>query len=98
MRTLIAALIFLLPVPAMAEAPTGAICGSRASFIGFLHRNHNEAPAYMGVTNAGKVVEILVSEAGTWTIIFTHPNGRTCMLGAGKHWETVIVKPKGEPS
>ncbi|MDA1099920.1 MAG: hypothetical protein O2967_13135 [Proteobacteria bacterium] len=71
------------------EVPAGAVCGERAKFLAHLGQNHKEAPTAMGVTASGRVLEVLTSADGTWTIIMTHPNGMTCMVTAGQAWENV---------
>lgn len=42
----------------------------------------------MGLTNTGAVVELLQSGDGSWTLIMTMPNGFSCLMAAGQHWET----------
>lgn len=93
MPRLIAAAVlaaFLIPLPAFGQmARPGAVCGERGKFLTHLGQNHKETPAAMGVTASGRVLEVLTSEDGTWTIIITHPNGVTCMVAAGQAWEAV---------
>ncbi len=67
----------------------GSVCGERDKFLSHLGENHKESPAAMGVTASGRVIEVLTSSDGTWTIIMTHPNGVTCMVAAGQAWENV---------
>ena len=76
-------------VQAQVQASGGAVCGERAKFLPHLGKNHNESPSAMGVTASGRVIEVLTSSDGTWTIIMTHPNGLTCMVAAGKAWEDI---------
>tara|TARA_Y100000310_G_scaffold344909_1_gene460419 strand:+ start:18295 stop:18603 length:309 start_codon:yes stop_codon:yes gene_type:complete len=80
----LAAALFM-PQTSMAQA----LCGERDNFLTHLGKNHKEAPAAMGVTSSGRVIEVLTSENGSWTIIVTHPNGTSCMLAAGEAWEEV---------
>ena len=94
LRTLIAtaalATGLLLSSAAQAQqAPAGAVCGERGKFLAHLGKNHQESPTAMGVTASGRVIEVLTSRDGTWTIIMTHPNGVTCMVAAGQAWEVV---------
>ena len=80
---------FLMPVAAQAQVLPGAVCGERSRFLTHLAENFNEAPSAMGVTASGRVLEVLTSKSGTWTILITHPNGITCMATAGQAWENV---------
>ena len=45
----------------------------------------------LGLKN-GNVVEVLRSEERTWTIIMTAPNGVSCVLAIGEHWQEVVSK------
>ncbi|MDP6346478.1 MAG: hypothetical protein QF491_23275 [Alphaproteobacteria bacterium] len=91
LRTVLAAtamaagLLLYAGSPAQAQA----LCGERDNFLTHLGKNHKEAPTAMGVTSSGRVIEVLTSENGSWTIIVTHPNGTSCMLAAGEAWEAV---------
>jgi len=77
----------------MAQTPT-IPCGARASILGQLAERYHEAPANMMLANSGGIVEILTSETGSWTIVLTHPNGISCLLRAGEHWEPAKQKKK----
>lgn len=50
----------------------------------------------------GGVVEVLAAseDAGTWTIIVTMPNGVSCLLASGQHFEMLqrATKVKGDPA
>jgi len=79
---------FFMSGPVLAQQG-GSVCGERDKFLNHLGENHKETPSAMGVTASGRVIEVLTSEDGTWTIIMTHPNGVTCMVAAGQAWEDV---------
>jgi hypothetical protein len=77
-------------------ASAQTLCGERANFLKHLGTNHQEAPTSMGLTSTGKVIEVLTSEKGTWTIIITDPDGNSCLVAAGEAWEAikrVALKP-----
>lgn len=79
-------------VSATALASTASaqtLCGERQNFISHLGKNHHEATTAMGLTSSGKVIEVLTSEKGTWTIIVTNPDGRSCLIAAGEDWEAI---------
>ncbi len=81
------------------QASAGAVCGDRTSLLKQLAGNYKEAPASMGLAANGSVVEVTKSETGTWTILLTHPNGVTCVIAAGEHWENLKQKAVGyQPS
>lgn len=63
-------------------------CLERSAAIEHLGRNYQETPVALGLTNTGAVLEVLSSKSGeNWTIIVTLPNGKACMIAAGKNWE-----------
>jgi len=83
-----------LTAPTTASAQT--LCGERANFLKHLGQNHKEAPTAMGLTSTGKIIEVLTSEDGSWTIIITDPDGNSCLVAAGEAWEAmerVALKP-----
>jgi hypothetical protein len=45
----------------------------------------------MGLAGADRVVELLVSKSGTWTLIATGPSGTSCLIAAGENWESVPI-------
>ena len=80
----IASLLTAQPVDAQSR------CGPRANVIETLESRYQEQRIGVGVAgNQAAVVELFVSEAGTWTIIVTRTSGVSCMVSAGQGWETV---------
>ena len=70
-------------------------CGDRADFLKNLERLHSETPQAIGLSTDGALLEILVSSAGSWTILVTYPNRQTCLFAAGENWESVPVVASG---
>ncbi len=85
MKYLLIVILFLVPVAAHAQT----VCGDRGKFIEQLSKAHREAPAGMGVTLDGKMVELLRSKTGSWSILVTNGNGVTCMVAVGDGWQEV---------
>lgn len=71
-------------------------CTARKDVVEHLRQKYKEVPAVMGIANGGQLVEFLASPEGSWTLIVTYPNGTSCMVGAGKHYEILPVPVKGE--
>lgn len=92
MKIALAMLLVMLPGIAAAQS----ICGERAKFLAKLAHDYKEAPTATGITADGRMLEVLTSEAGTWTMIITNTNGLTCMVTAGQAWEVTSLAPKGE--
>ena len=84
MRTLAALLAVMLSAePAQALG----MCGLRADFIKALSDKYQETGKALGIAGQVNLVEIFASKAGTWTILVTTPQGKTCMIAAGNSWE-----------
>ncbi len=62
-------------------------CNLRPQVLEHLEGRFQEAPSAIGLTSDGKVVEVLTSAKGSWTIIVTAPDGVSCLLAAGQAWE-----------
>ena len=95
----IAAAISLFVPLAIAAAPTPAaaqaVCSERSTFVRGLAAQHRESPVALGIIADGKVLEVLASKDGTWTILVTSPNGRSCVLAVGESWEELKLKSAG---
>ena len=75
----------LIPTAAVAEPK----CGPRDTVIGHLAKKYGEAPAAMGVTSNGALVEVLENKTkDTWTIVVTLSDLTTCLIAAGEGWRS----------
>lgn len=77
----------LVAFPAIAQE--SAPCVKRTDFLSHLSSNYDEAPVALGLTASGRVLEVVASEGGSWTIIVTMPNGVSCGIASGENWELV---------
>jgi hypothetical protein len=75
-----------------ASAQDRLTCGKRDVLLRQFSDQFKEAPVGMGLSENGAVVELLTSANGTWTLIATKPNGRTCLLGSGEGWQSLTRK------
>lgn len=77
---------FCIASPALSqEAP---VCGVRADIVGKLSKDFRETPMAVGMVNQSAVMEIFVSDTGTWTILATRPDGISCLVSAGEGWDS----------
>lgn len=80
--------------PAMSQQPTqqpaqqSALCGVRTEIISKLSKDFKEAPMAVGMVDQTNVLEIFVSDVGTWTILATRPDGTSCIVSAGEGWDS----------
>lgn len=71
-------------------ADDGPACGARSSVVERLAATYGETRRAIGVAAESAVVELFASAAtGTWTITVTLPDGRTCLLASGRHFEAL---------
>ena len=70
----------------------GPLCGERTALVDQLKGKYAEQPKAIGLAANGSVLEILTAVSGSWTVIVTTPQGITCLLAAGKHWEDIDQK------
>jgi hypothetical protein len=95
LRTLIFATVVLgvsaAHAPLQAQAVMQVPCSKRDELIKLLGAKYSEKVANTGVTGAGQLVEVFVSEKGTWTIVSSNPSGLSCILAAGSSWEGQIL-------
>ncbi|MEQ9814257.1 MAG: hypothetical protein RLO50_15865 [Azospirillaceae bacterium] len=76
------------PVSALAEAVDTSECPIRSRVISYLAEAYDEAPIAIGMANNGDLIEILNNPSGgTWTILVTSPEGRSCLVAAGRDLE-----------
>lgn len=79
----------LLATPAFAVGP----CRMHDVMVAELARSFKEYMQGQGVVSQAGVVELFVSEHGTWTVLVVRPNGWSCILLAGRNWETISPPP-----
>jgi hypothetical protein len=67
-------------------------CGTRTEMLDILTQNYGEKEVAHGLANTGALAEVFVGPSGTWTIVATSPNGKSCLIGAGQAWERTTTK------
>jgi hypothetical protein len=88
---LIPALIGGLLTITATPSPAMNFCADRAEMVKSLADRFKENPAAMGQIDGNAVVEVFVSSNGTWTILATGTDGRSCVLSAGEGWEINVA-------
>ena len=65
-------------------------CGERSQIVERLQQKYGETRRSVGLAANSGVVETFAStDTGSWTIVITLPNGRTCLVAAGEAFEAV---------
>jgi hypothetical protein len=85
--------LLTLAGPTLAQAPPsniGRACHQRTDLTEMLNQRYAEQQSALGVQADGQLVEVFVSENGTsWTIVLTRPDGWSCIVAVGQHWESL---------
>ena len=74
------------------------ICASRDQAVAQLKQLHHERVLGRGLVPDGKAMfELFVSKSGSWTVLVSDPQGRTCVVASGASWQQ--LKPfLGDPA
>jgi hypothetical protein len=81
------ALIGSLLTVTATPAPAENFCAERAEMVKSLSDKFKENPTALGQINGDAVIEVFVSEKGSWTILATGTDGNSCVLSAGDGWQ-----------
>ena len=90
----LAAGYFIVTGPLVAQAQF-AMCGERAQIVEQLKVKYKETPHAIGVISDNGVAELFLSEKGTWTMLMTLTNGKSCIIAAGHSWDAVPTLARG---
>ncbi|MDX8525103.1 hypothetical protein RFM68_11335 [Mesorhizobium sp. MSK_1335] len=90
---------FLMATMLVAAAMTGgaapanaaAQCAARADIIKALGDKFHESEAGRGLINPNVVLEIFVSDQGSWTVLASDTKGQSCVLSVGEGWDSPTI-------
>ncbi len=94
LTSLLAASFFLVSI----QQANAAVCSERKKFTSFLSKKYKEMPKAVGLVSNTGMMEVYVSKQGTWSILMTTPNGISCLIAAGDHWEGLKLAKIDTPS
>lgn len=95
-NTLVRGLVFslLLSFPAFSQN----MCGERHVVVRMLYEEYGETVQSVGLAG-NRILETYASEdTGTWTILMTMPDGVSCLMASGSHYERVTEGQRGDPT
>lgn len=84
--------VALLAAGSFAARSEPIFCGSRSTVLERLERDYEERRHSIAVTADGRLLEVLISPSGTWSIIISVPGGSTCLVASGEGWRPVPVR------
>lgn len=95
------ALFSMMGDPARAQLESAWIedntCGARDEVTAKLAGKYGETQTATGLVSSNRVLEVWRSADGTWTLLMTRPDGKTCIVAAGSLWRDGISAP-GDPT
>ena len=60
-----------------------------------LSSKYKEEPVAFGLQSNGNLLQIYASDQkNTWTVVSTSPSGQSCIVAAGKRWESLPLDVK----
>ena len=71
---------------AVSPASAQNFCGTREEVIERLRDTWQELLTANGLAVNNQLVELFVSDKGSWTIVLSDPNGRSCVAATGQGW------------
>ena len=79
----------LLPTSlvSLADDAAAAVCGEREAMTQQLAEQYQERSESMGLTSDGNLLEVYLSEQGTFTVLLVSPKWVACVVAAGEAWE-----------
>ena len=90
-----AAALLLGMILSSQSATAAPICAPHADILKKLKRAYAEKTQSIGLSTEGKLLEVLVSATGSWTILVTDPSLRTCLVATGESWESLPPRATG---
>ena len=69
-------------------------CGPRQDLVKLLSDQYKESPVGIGLAQSGQLLEVFASSVGSWSMVMTTTDGKTCIVAAGDNWE-MVTKVKG---
>lgn len=74
-----------------AQAKTDQQCAPRADIIKALGDKYHESVAGRGLINPNVVLEIFVSDQGSWTVLASDIKGQSCVMSVGEGWDSPTI-------
>ena len=67
------------------------ICGGHNDLVAGLAQAFQQKQLGYGVVGQSAIVEIYVSASGTWSMLVTDVQGRSCIFATGEGWESTAI-------
>lgn len=88
---LLPALIGGLLTMTATPSPAESFCANRAEMVRSLADKFQESPTAVGQIDGNAVIEVFVSDKGSWTILATGTDGKSCVVSAGDGFQINVA-------
>ncbi len=88
-RLVFASLTGVVSALLVSSAVAAPQCTTHEKMVQLLSKRFSEVPKAVGLVGQTRVMEVYVSQKGSWTIVVTNSGGQACILAAGNDWEDV---------
>ena len=96
----------LIPLGALAlialpsfDAEAQMVCGQREDIVSQLKNKYGEVRYSYGLQQGRGVVEVFANgDSGSWTILVTSPQGKSCLMAAGEAFQADEVATVDTPA
>ena len=80
------------------QASAQQACLTRDAATKQLQKQFDKKVVGRGLANSGKAMfELFLSEKGSWTVVVSEPNGRSCIVASGESWQQ-LQRLIGDPA
>ena len=93
MKALILAVVFVFVAIPAAKA-NNIFCKERTEVVADLDKHYQENKTGGGLSSTGVMIEVFVSDKGSWTVLITRPDGLSCIASHGRHWLNTLPSDK----
>ncbi len=88
-KTAILSAAILLTSAGWTQAQNMSVCLPHEDAVAKLKNSYGEEKIGLGLGQRGaSIVELFVSESGTWTVLVTRTNGISCVAASGDNWSS----------
>ncbi|MGX7875579.1 hypothetical protein ACVDG5_025215 [Mesorhizobium sp. ORM6] len=74
------------------QAEAAGQCAARTDIVKALGDKFHESEAGRGLINPSVILEVFVSEQGSWTVLASDTKGQSCILSVGEGWDSATMK------
>ncbi len=88
-KTALLTAALMVPGAVAAQSQNMSVCLPHDDAVAKLKNTYGEEKIGLGLGQRGaSVVELFVSESGTWTVLVTRTNGMSCVAASGDNWSS----------